>query len=47
MRIFAIAHSEFNFMRDGTQMAVRDVAHVKYGSRDLHGLGRRGRHEVR
>jgi hypothetical protein len=28
-------------------MAVRDAAHVENGSRDLHGLERRGRHEVR
>ena len=27
--------------------AVRDVAQVEYGSRDLHWLERRGRHEVR
>jgi hypothetical protein len=33
-------------LRAGT-LAVRDVAHIEYGSRDLHGLERRGRHEVR
>jgi hypothetical protein len=29
-----------------TQRAVRDVARAEYGSRDLHGLERRGRHEI-
>jgi hypothetical protein len=46
-RIFALSHSRLNFMPVGTQRAVRDVSHVEYASRDLHGLERRGRHEVR
>jgi hypothetical protein len=40
LRIFAIAHSRLNFMRAGTHMAVREVARVEYGNRDLHGLER-------
>ena len=31
-----------NFMQLGTQRAARGVAHVEFGSRDLHGLERRG-----
>ena len=46
LRIFAIAHSRFNFMQIGTQRAVRDMVFVEYGSSDLHGLERRDRHEV-
>jgi len=37
----AIAQSRLNFTRLGTQMAVRDVAHVEYGSRNPDGLERR------
>ena len=30
--------SRFNFVRAGTHMAMREVARVEYGNRDLHGL---------
>ena len=45
--LFAIARSRLLFHADRYTMAVPDVAAVEYGSRDLHGLERRGRHEVR
>jgi hypothetical protein len=40
-------HSRLYVVRVGAQRTVRDVAHVEHGSHDLHGLERRGWHEVR